>query len=329
MLLSSAIEAFISSVCAGKRNETPKAYKTKLTRLVAFLGDVDIKTVTAADLENFRQAMLTQEFKRRGSVMVREPLSVWYIRGVLRSVVFFFRWCADDGRIKVNPALRLKIPKAPQVLPKAISQETFDKLLDAAAASGEVWARARNVAFLCLLRDTGGRVSGLLSAMVGDVDLDGGTITVTEKGKARAVFFNRVSRAALLRWLDIRKTLELQSDALFVGREGRVLTRKGVYSLLNRLADVAGLDGQRHNPHAFRHAFARDSLRAGADLSEVSQMMGHSTIKVTGDYYARWAPSELKEVHKRTSPGVTMRDVLGDGVGGDYANDDRSGLQVA
>lgn len=307
MQLIEAVNLFIGSVCAGKQNETPKAYKTKLRRLLVFMGDVELESVQPEDLEKFRQALLTQAIKRRGSVMVEGQLSVWYVRGLLRSVKHLFRWCAESGLLPDDRAARLKVPKSPQVLPKAIAQETFDKLLDVAGTCGDVWARARNVAFLCLLRDTGGRVSGLLSASVGDVDMEGGTISVMEKGKARTLFFNQASWAALTSWLKVRYTLPLQSDALFVGRSGVALTRKGVYSLLNRLADAAGIEGQRFNPHSFRHAFARDSLRAGADLSQVSQLMGHSGVAVTSDYYARWLPSELKEIHERTSPGAHIK----------------------
>lgn len=312
MLLSKAVSLFLASVCAGKQNETPKAYKTKLAKLISVLGDVPIETVKARDLENFRQYLLTQPVKRRGSAWVNEPLSIWYIRGVLRVVKQFFKWCAINEHLAGDPSYRLKIPKSPQVLPKAIDGGTFAKLLDAASKSGDSWARVRNVAFLCLLRDTGARVSGLLSAVVADVDLAGGSMIVTEKGKTRAVFFNEASQAALGRWLQVRATLPLSCDNLFVGRSGRALSRPGVYRLLERLAGAAGIEGGRFNPHSFRHAFARDVLRAGADLSSASQMMGHSGLAVTNDYYARWLPSELQDVHRRTSPGASIPDVLKD-----------------
>lgn len=306
MRVSSAINLYLASVCAGKQNETPQAYRTKLNKLMAVLDDVELETITAGDLEQFRQYLLTQPVKRRGSAWVNAPLSVWYVRGVLRVVKQFFKWCADNDHVTSDPARNLKVPQKPQVLPKAIDQVTFDKLLAAAVSSGDVWARARDVAFLCLLRDTGGRVSGLLAACVGDVDLNGGALLVTEKGKARAVFFCAASKAALESWLQVRYTLNVASDALFIGRSGRGLRRPGVYRLLERLARLAGVEGLRHNPHSFRHAFARDSLRAGADLSQVSQMMGHSGVGVTSDYYARWLPSELQEVHKLTSPGAKI-----------------------
>jgi len=310
MLLSCAIDTFIASVCAGKRNETPDAYRKKLKRLVVFLGDVQLETVQAVDLDRFRLALLTQRIKRRGNVLVIEPLSVWYIRGLLRTVKHFFRWSADEGLLPVNVADKLKVPKRPPVEPKAISQATFDKLLDAAGRCGDSWARTRNVAFLCLLRDTGGRLGGLVMARVSGLDLNASTLVVIEKGdRSRPLFLTDTTREVMRRWLDVRAELA-RCDALFIGRRGTTLTASGARGILRRLAISAGVLGERFNPHSFRHAFARDTLRAGADLSEVSQMMGHSGIGVTGDYYARWLPNELKEVHKRTAAGRGVRDSL-------------------
>lgn len=311
MLLSVAVDLFIASVCAGKTNETPVAYRKKLTRMLLFLGDVELESIQAADLERFRQSLLTQQVKRRGAAVVVAPLSTWYVRGVLRMTKYLFGWLSDEKHLTMNPAGRLKLPKLPQAMPKAIDQTTFDRLLDAAASSGEVWTRARDVALLCLLRDTGGRLGGLLSACVTELDLEHSTLQVTEKGdKTRDVYFGEATGAAVRRWLDLRTSLHVRSDALFIGRYGRALSSWGVYSILRRLAKSAGIEGSRFNPHSFCHAFARDLLRAGADLSSVSQLMGHSTITVTSDYYARWLPSELQEIHGRASPGRAIRDPL-------------------
>ena len=77
--------------------------------------------------------------------------------------------------------------------------------------------------------------------------------------------------------------------------------------MMMRLKSAAGLEGRgRVNAHAFRHAWARDALQAGEDLSRVSQTLAHSTIRVTSDYYARWADGELKQAHSQFSPGATL-----------------------
>lgn len=309
MLLSVAIEAFILSACAGKRNDTPSGYRKKLNKMVAVLGDVEIESITPSDLESYRQYLLTQPVKRRGgqgNSWEDAPLSVWYIRGVLRMCRMLFKWLMDNDYLPVNPAVKVKLPKKPQMLPKAIDQSTFEKLLQAARQTGDTWARARNVCFLCLLRDTGARLSGILGITLADIDLAGGTIEITEKGKTRQVFFNGGSKIALVQWLQVRQTFDLESTLLFVGKSGVGLSRVGGGKIIKRLAHVAGVESERCNPHSFRHAFARDTLRAGANLSQTSQLMGHSEIGVTSEYYARWLPSELKAVHQRVSPGAKI-----------------------
>jgi hypothetical protein len=91
---------------------------------------------------------------------------------------------------------------------------------------------------------------------------------------------------------------------LFIGQGGQGLSRSGAEKIWNRLAEAAGVENQRHNFHSFRHAFARDSIRAGADLSHVSQLMGHSSTAITSDYYLQYTHDELQEVHARVSPSV-------------------------
>ena len=107
-------------------------------------------------------------------------------------------------------------------------------------------------------------------------------------------------------YVDLRPAYRPECDRLFLNRWGRPLGRGGVYSMLRHMAEHAKVT-DRFNPHSFRHAFARDTLRAGLDLSRVSQLMGHSSVRVTSDYYARWADCELKEDHNRCSPGRNLK----------------------
>ena len=88
--------------------------------------------------------------------------------------------------------------------------------------------------------------------------------------------------------------------------DGKSFSRSEMYGMLDRPREKSGICG-RINPHAFRHTFSRDSLRNGADISEVSQLMGHSTPTVTLKYYARWDKGELHAVHRRVSPGARLK----------------------
>ncbi len=157
------------------------------------------------------------------------------------------------------------------------------------------------------MRDTGGRVGGLLTATLDDLDLTAGTLTAHEKGgRVRDLLLNQPTREAIEQWLDERDSRQPETDCLFVGIHGEPLTRSGVYHILNRLREAGRIRG-RMNPHSFRHAFARETLRNGANLGEVSQLLGHSSSHTTLKYYARWNRGELQEVHRRASPGARLK----------------------
>ena len=113
------------------------------------------------------------------------------------------------------------------------------------------------------------------------------------KGKLRVVFFKHETVKALKTWLKIRP----KSD-----NDVRVfmLTESGIREMLDRMAEKVSVKGP-HNPHAFRHGFAKGVLSQGANLTQVSQMMGHSSSSVTVDFYGQFAIQELQDFHDRYS----------------------------
>lgn len=209
----------------------------------------------------------------------------------------------------------IRIPKEPPAQPKAVQSGIVLRLVETAATNGPEWARARNLAMLFFLRDSGCRVSGLINSSVNDYDPKKGWIMVKEKGgETRPVFLSELSRQAISLWLEWRNTLNIREDKLFLSMNGIGLTRGGCYKMLRNLADKAGIQsGERFNPHAFRHAFARDAIENGLDLSRLSQILGHKSIDVTNRYYSRWDKNELKKAHKKFTPAqfLPSAEVLG------------------
>ncbi len=134
---------------------------------------------------------------------------------------------------------------------------------------------------------------------------------VHEKGrggnnKARVVFFGFRTSDALNAWLKVRPK-EATDCHIFLGTrrtgnppEFRPLHSNGVYLMLKRLAKTVGIT-QGFNPHNWRHGAARGMLRNGASLMEVSQILGHSSVKVTGDHYGVYSEEELRKSHDQHS----------------------------
>lgn len=300
------IDLFIRDVCAGKSNETPKAYRSKLQHLSTYMGE---SKITQNGIDKFRRYLLERSTKRIGGKDVKGALSRFTIRSVLATTIHFLRWAGEHGYIA--PGFRLVNIREPNPDPKAIDPGTVDKLLAAARTTGPDWERARNTALIYLLRDTGGRVGSITRIDLDNLDLVNGYATAMDKGDQLSwLWFNPPTAQAIREWLEYRDQLHPADYRLLTGARGQGLSRQGIYRVLGKLAKIGKVHG-RYNPHSFRHAFARDSLLAGADLGQVSQMMNHHSVVVTHKYYLRWHKKELKQFHKRYSPGRLLPPVKG------------------
>lgn len=282
--------------------------RSKLRPLITFFGAPrNINSLAALDMQAFIEWMAATRKKRRGSVVVAEPLSPFTINSRIRNIRSMFNWAVRQGHVVTNPLDDVKTPRTPAKLPAAVAQADVEFLLGA-LKQDVPWLWARNVALIYCLRDTGARVGGLCAAKVTDLEPERYQLLVTEKGeKSRYVFMTAITLEKLRVYLGERHEFwgRRCSDALFIGRDGGSILPGGVAEMLTAAALRCDLRG-RINPHAFRHAFARDMLRAGCDLSQVSQMMGHSGIQVTADYYARWDVRELRAAHRKNSPAHAM-----------------------
>jgi len=297
---SDLVQRFIQDVCGGKQNETPIAYITKLRYLERFLEEKGQWVINQESIDEFKLWMLTRKRKIRGKREVEGSLSPFTVRTVLTTVKHFLRWGYEH---RVFPEIVLKNISEPQPDPKPIKSSTFENLLSVAQTYGEDWERARNTALLYLLRDTGSRVGALVRIEVENLDLARGSVIVPDKGGRYSwLFFGEISCEAIKTWLHYRSQFNPKVPNLFITTKGTPLSRKYVRLILNQLARIAGVEHERHNPHAFRHAFARDLLLAGADLSQTSQLLNHSSIVTTARYYARWSKGELATIHHRFSP---------------------------
>lgn len=301
--MNTYIEQFLADVCAGKTNETPAAYRAKLRQFKNHLNGAE---VNQESVNMFRSKLLSRTEKRRGGLTVPGGLSVFTVRSVLTTVRHFLKWGTARG---LWEPIELQNIKEPQPEPKAITAECFNALLEAAAETGPPWEQSRNTALLFVLRDTGGRAGCISRIEVSSIDLSDGSAWAADKGGITTLEFNEPTIAAVLDWLPWRAGLALD-DRLFTGRRGRGISRQGIDRVLRRLATAAGVGHLRHNAHSFRHAFARDVIQAGADLSQTSQLMGHSSVVVTAKYYARWDRRELKRAHRAYSPGRLLKPPL-------------------
>ncbi|KAA0921061.1 site-specific tyrosine recombinase XerD [Aquicoccus porphyridii] len=213
----------------------------------------------------------------------------------LSAIRQLFRFTFDEGLRADNPAAEIKGPGRPKRLPKTLSHDDVDRLLDVARNHGRSPDdRLRNTCLMELLYATGMRVSELVALPVSAARGDPRMLLVSGKGgKERLVPLSPPSRAALADWLAVRdekdararKTGKPASRFLFPshGKSGH-LTRHRFYLLIKELAVAGGVAPDTVTPHRLRHAFATHLLAGGADLRSIQVMLGHADLATTEIY---------------------------------------------
>ncbi len=230
----------------------------------------------------------------------------------LSSIRQLYRFAHDEGWRKDNPALRISGPGASQRLPKTLSHDEVDRLLEAARTKGRsTGEKLRNTALMELLYATGMRVSELVGLPVAAVRGNPQMILVRGKGnKERMVPLSPPARAAAAVWLAhrdaneevARKAGKAASKALFPGSgtDGH-LTRQHFHLILKDLAVLAGVSPAKVTPHTLRHAFATHLLAGGADLRVIQTLLGHADIATT-EIYTHVLDDQLKALVQTHHP---------------------------
>ncbi len=247
-------------------------YGHALKLLFGLLGETILAEVEPAQVRRFVAVMHSRGFAPRSLALL---LSAW--RG-------FFHWLVRHRAFKSNPVLGVRAPKAARPLPKALSVEAAQRLLEAGPQSAPL---VRDAAMFELLYSSGLRLAELIALNVDDgrLDLAQGEVTVTGKGsKTRTVPVGAKARTALAAWLNTRARLAAPGErALFVGGRGRRIAGTVVNARLRAWAQSRGLN-QRVHPHMLRHSCGYYLANKGVDFRATQDYLGHRDPKHTARY---------------------------------------------
>lgn len=213
----------------------------------------------------------------------------------LSAIKQLYRFTFEEGLREDNPAIQIAGPGQDKRLPKILSEDEVDRLLNAARASGRSRKdQLRNTCLMELLYATGMRVSELVSLPVAATRGDPRLLLITGKGgKERMVPLSPPARTALAEWLVERDAQDTRDRALrkpasrflFPSRGASgYLTRHRFYLLIKEFAVAGGVDPSKVTPHTLRHAFATHLLANGADLRAIQTMLGHADVATTEIY---------------------------------------------
>ncbi len=279
-----AVERFLEMLLAerGASLNTLNAYRRDLEDFTAFIRPrgLDLLSADPAAIRSYLIHLDDGGFSERTAA---RRLSA------LRS---FYRFAFDESFRAEDPTSTLDSPKLGQTLPKCLSVEEIERLLQATASLPPLQS-AEAIAMIELLYATGLRITELVTLPVAAVRRQQKTLLVRGKGqKERIVPLGEEAQLAIAQWLPQREKLlkpKEHSPWLFPahrqngGKRGPV-ARQTFGLFLKRIATQAALDPTKISPHVLRHAFATHLLSGGADLRSVQQMLGHSDIATTQIY---------------------------------------------
>ncbi len=292
----------------GLSENTLRAYRRDVSDCLNFLERRGCTSLSEVTIEDLRAWMAYESRSHARSSMARKTVSV-------RS---FFAWAHNHEITSSDPASLLMTPRIPDTLPTVLNESQAERLMNNSdehvadittseqhnvdtASHDAVFIR--DTAMMELLYATGIRVAELTGLDLRDVLFDNRTVRVMGKGgKERVVPFGIPAQHALEHWLnDGRPVLatENSGEALFLGTRGGRVNQRIVRQVVHDRAEQAGVPDV--GPHALRHSAATHLLDGGADLREVQEMLGHSSLRTT-QRYTHVSIEQLKQRYEQAFP---------------------------
>jgi integrase/recombinase XerD len=299
-LAPTLIETYLDHLRVERRlaDHTLESYQRDLRKLAQYAAGRRrrLEQLDRHDLDRFVQELSGQGLS---------PRSVSRAVAAIRS---FYRFVTLERRSDHNPADDLQAPRAWPALPKFLSADEVDRLIQTPDTSTVRGLRDR--ALIELLYATGLRVSELVQLRVADVNLEAAYLSCAGKGgKQRIVPIGDEACSWVRRYLTTARPALLGrkggkaggAERLFVNaRGGRALSRVGFWKILKQYATMANL-GRELSPHVLRHSFATHLLDRGADLRAIQLMLGHADLSTT-QIYTHVLEARLRAVYDRFHP---------------------------
>ena len=289
------IEQFADAVWMeqGLSANTLAAYRNDLADFALWLTQrSNLLTAQRHDVQDYLGWRFEKEMKKRSSARA------------LSSLRRFYAWLLRERRVVENPVDLIDAPKPDKPLPKTLSEQQVEALLDAPDLNTDLGLRDR--AMLELLYATGLRVTELVSLQLPQMSLNPGVVRVMGKGgKERLVPMGDEAADWIQKYLKTARASLMHQHTprndVFVTARGAGMTRQAFWYLIKRYALIAGINANAMSPHTLRHAFATHLLNHGADLRVVQMLLGHSDISTT-QIYTHVADQRLQLIYQQHHP---------------------------
>ncbi len=269
----------------GLSENTRVSYLFDIEKFIAYLaqGGIMLRDVTPEVLQEFIAALHDLGIAPRSQARIISGLKS------------FFRFLCLDNYLDINPTLKLETPRMGKHLPEVLTVDEIDAMI--AAIDLSTPEGRRNRAIMETIYGCGLRVSELVNLEIGKLFLNDGYLVVDGKGnKQRLVPVSQIAADEITDYLVERENLDVkpgEENIVFLNRRGHRLTRQMIFTIVRRLASLAGIR-KEISPHTLRHSFATHLLEGGANLRAIQQMLGHESIATT-EIYLHLDSTRLRE----------------------------------
>ena len=289
------VEQFLDAMWMerGLSENTLVSYRTDLSKLLTWMekNNYRLDFIGLSGLQDYQGWLVDADFKQTSRARM------------LSAIRRLFQYLHREKVRGDDPSALLISPKLPQRLPKDLSEEQVNALLEAPDPNDPI--ELRDKAMLELLYATGLRVTELVSLTMENISLRQGVVRVIGKGgKERLVPMGENA----VDWIETfieqgRPQLlgENSSDVVFPSKRAKQMTRQTFWYRIKHYSVIAGIDTELLSPHVLRHAFATHLLNYGADLRVVQMLLGHSDLSTT-QIYTHVATERLKQIHAQHHP---------------------------
>jgi len=279
---------------------TQRAYCSDAVSYILWLNGLSCTEVSFEKLREYLHFI--QRFDYKKTTIARK----------IASVRTFYKFLAREHYIDSNPSISLSAPKRPKPLPKFLTPEEVEQILNNVKI--DTPAGFRNKVILELLWATGMRISELSNLNFGDINFEENEIRVFGKGaKERIVLISDRAKNYLKQYIDSARNLitdpefkipDTNEDSpVFINRTGYRLQTKIIRQVINDIVEKIELP-KKVTPHVFRHSFATKLIENGADLRVVQELLGHAGISNT-QIYTHISMKHMKDVYKTAHPHGT------------------------
>ncbi len=261
-------------------SNTIAAYKNDLGQFVSYLQQNNLNNAGSW------QSIGADEINGYVAYMKDQPYASSSVARKVAAVKSFFNYLETNQIIKENPTTDIDSPKVKKRLPKTLSSDEVERLLEAPGHKKSP-KNLRDMALLNMLYSTGMRVTEVVSLRLDDVDLENKVLYCPGKDdQVRELPFDQETEEILENYIEEGRPFlvkDKDETAMFLNHRGQQLTRQGLWLIIKAYAKEADLS-VAVTPHTLRHSFAAHKLNSGSDLQEVQKLLGHANISTTQIY---------------------------------------------